>query len=130
MGALLVRRHVRDTLRTRPLGTCGEEAQHCAGTRLAASVTVLSDSVSGGVRTVEMSRPLRGRTDDHYSFSLAANTTLNLITAVGYSHAFGHHKARHHSPHISPYLPISPHISAYLLTPLGTTRRITTPRSP
>ncbi|EOD05979.1 hypothetical protein EMIHUDRAFT_453585 [Emiliania huxleyi CCMP1516] len=59
-----------------------EEAQHCAGTRLAASVTVLSDSVSGGVRTVEMSRPLKGRTDDHYSFSLAANTTLNLITAA------------------------------------------------
>jgi hypothetical protein len=42
----------------RTLGTCGTEADHCAGTPLAPSVQIVSNSVADGVRTVVLSRAL------------------------------------------------------------------------
>jgi hypothetical protein len=52
----------------RKLGTCGTEADHCAGTPLAASVKVVSNTVADGVRTVVLTRLLKGATADHYTF--------------------------------------------------------------
>jgi len=78
------------------IGTCGSEAEHCPGTRLAPSVTLLSHSVSGGVRTVVLTRPFRGATPDHFSFDPASSQTIRLITAVGKSQTFAYHKA--HGP--------------------------------
>jgi len=39
----------------RKLGTCGTEADHCSGTPIATSVTVVSSTVTNGVRTVVVS---------------------------------------------------------------------------
>ena len=78
----------------RKLGTCGTEANHCAGTPLAQSVKVVSSSVEGGVRTVVLTRNLKGATKDHYTFDPTADSTMNYISAVGMSagaQAFAYH---------------------------------------
>jgi hypothetical protein len=73
------------------IGTCGDEAQHCAGTPLAATVKVLSNKISNGKRTVVMTRGMAGATVDHYTFSPAEQSTIQLLTAVGSSFVFGYH---------------------------------------
>mmetsp|Transcript_107539 Transcript_107539/g.335282 ORF Transcript_107539/g.335282 Transcript_107539/m.335282 type:complete len:685 (-) Transcript_107539:95-2149(-) len=78
------------------LGTCGDEGCHCAGTTLKSSASVWSNTVASGVRTVVMTRPFKGLTKDHFSFDLWKEQTLHLITAVGHSQAFAHHRA--HGP--------------------------------
>jgi hypothetical protein len=75
------------------IGTCGSEADHCAGTRLKSSVTVTSNAVEGGVRTVVMTRPYQGATAEHYTFDPTSVTTINFIAAVGSSPLFAYHKA-------------------------------------
>lgn len=64
-----------------------------AGSRLPTSVTVVSNTVVGGVRTVVLTRGVAGRTADHYSFN-PAQGTLNFINAVGKSGVFAYHKAK------------------------------------
>ena len=59
----------QDGVTERKIGTCGSEAEHCPGIQLSSSVTVLSNSVVGGVRTVVMTRALVGLSKDHYSFN-------------------------------------------------------------
>jgi hypothetical protein len=44
------------------LGTCGSEAEHCPGNTLAPTVTVLSNTVIDGTRTVVVTRPFTGKT--------------------------------------------------------------------
>ena len=84
---------VNDTgVQERKIGTCGTEAEHCPGTPLAQSVTVVSQAVSAGVRTVVLKRPFKGATSDHYSFSPDAVATMNYISAVGSSQSFAYHK--------------------------------------
>ncbi len=73
------------------IGTCGDEAEHCAGTPLASTVKVLSNSVVNGKRTVVMTRGMAGATKDHYTFSPAEQSTIQLLTAVGSSFVFGYH---------------------------------------
>jgi len=53
------------------IGTCGSEAEHCPGSTLAKSITVVANSVSDGVRTVKMTRPFAGATPQHYTFGNA-----------------------------------------------------------
>ena len=65
-----------------------------AGTELPASVTVVSSSVGNGVRTVVLTRPLKGKGPDYYSFNVANTTTLPFINAVGSTPAFGYHQAK------------------------------------
>jgi hypothetical protein len=65
-------------------------ARHAPGTVLSASITLLSSAVSHGVRTVVMSRPLKGKTEDHYTFDPTA-LSLNFIAAVGTAAGFGPH---------------------------------------
>jgi len=73
------------------LGTCGDEGCHCGGDRLASSVKVVSNEVVNNVRTVVMTRPLKGLTKDHYSFDPHKDQTMSLITAVGHSQTFAYH---------------------------------------
>ncbi|XP_071127367.1 uncharacterized protein [Mytilus edulis] len=74
------------------IGTCGTGAEHCPGNPLEKSITLLSNSVSDGVRTAVVTRPLKGLTKKHYSFD-AINAQINLISAVGSSQVFAYHKA-------------------------------------
>jgi len=80
------------------IGTCGSEAEHCIGTLLNKSITVLSNTVVNGIRTVTVTRPLKGLTKAHYSFDLA-RPTIPFITASGYSSTFGYH--HYHAPCVS-----------------------------
>mmetsp|Transcript_58745 Transcript_58745/g.128742 ORF Transcript_58745/g.128742 Transcript_58745/m.128742 type:complete len:880 (+) Transcript_58745:49-2688(+) len=80
----------------RQIGTCGSEAEHCPGDLLTSSVTVVSNTVEDGMRTILMTRPFAGLTDAHHSFHLGGQTNMNLITAVGSSQVFAYHKA--HGP--------------------------------
>lgn len=77
----------------RKIGTCGSEAEHCAGDLLKSSVKVRSNTVVNGMRTVVMTRPFQGATPKHYSFSLVQDTTLHFISAVGSSLIFAYHHA-------------------------------------
>lgn len=65
-------------------------ANHAAGSLLPSSVTVLSNKLENGWRTVVISRAAKG---SPYFFSLATETLL-LISAVGSTPKFGMHKAR------------------------------------
>jgi len=78
----------------RKLGTCGTEADHCAGTLLNASITLVSSAVVDGVRTAVFTRPFAGATKDHYTFAPTKVGTLNYISAVGSSQEFAYHKNR------------------------------------
>ena len=76
----------------------GTEANHCAGTLLKPSVTVVSNTVANNVRTVVLSRAFAGLTKDHYSFG-TADATLNYISAIGASagaQAFAYHGVNGH----------------------------------
>lgn len=74
------------------IGTCGSEAEHCPGDQLISSITVVSNTVAGGVRTVVMTRAFQGKTSKHYSFGLTT-PAIPLITAVGQSPVFAYHKS-------------------------------------
>lgn len=74
------------------IGTCGSEAEHCPGTALAKTITVVSSKTADGIRTVVVKRPLAGATKDHYSFNPSAQATIPFITAVGWDDTFGYHK--------------------------------------
>eukprot|EP00971_Amphidinium_carterae_P202170 4011485-Amphidinium_carterae.1 len=88
------------------IGTCGDEADHCPGTKLTSSITLLSNTVENNRRTVVVTRPLNGATPDHYSFSPTASgdTPIKFITAVGHSQEFAHHKA--HGPTLVTLTPV------------------------
>jgi len=86
----------QDGVTERKIGTCGSEAEHCPGIQLPSSVTVLSNSVVGGVRTVVMTRALVGLSKDHYSFNPFSDETIIFISAVGSSQTFAYHRA--HGP--------------------------------
>mmetsp|Transcript_19469 Transcript_19469/g.23306 ORF Transcript_19469/g.23306 Transcript_19469/m.23306 type:complete len:842 (-) Transcript_19469:99-2624(-) len=74
------------------IGTCGSEAEHCAGTRLIKSIELISNNVEDGVRTVVITRAFKGLTKHHYSFD-ADLATIPLISAVGSSQVFAYHAA-------------------------------------
>eukprot|EP00928_Gymnodinium_smaydae_P061805 TRINITY_DN4579_c0_g3_i1.p1 TRINITY_DN4579_c0_g3~~TRINITY_DN4579_c0_g3_i1.p1 ORF type:complete len:919 (+),score=147.86 TRINITY_DN4579_c0_g3_i1:333-2759(+) len=78
------------------LGTCGDEGAHCAVDQLAPSVTVVSNTVTSGKRTIVMTRPMQGKTKDYFTFDPTKDQTIRLITAVGHSQKFEHHQA--HGP--------------------------------
>mmetsp|Transcript_3494 Transcript_3494/g.10810 ORF Transcript_3494/g.10810 Transcript_3494/m.10810 type:complete len:746 (+) Transcript_3494:757-2994(+) len=64
------------------------------GTQLSKSVTVVSSSTAGGNRTVVLTRPLKGLTADHYTFSLEGDLNLPFINAVGSGPMLAFHKAK------------------------------------
>lgn len=62
-----------------------------AGTQLKSSVTVASNSVASNIRTVVMTRPLKGVTSDHFNFD--SQDTIPLIAAVGESQVYAYHRS-------------------------------------
>jgi len=63
---------------------------HDPGTVLASSLTVTSNSVKDGVRTVVMTRPFKGKTADHYTFDVKV-TSLPVISASGSGPTYAYH---------------------------------------
>ncbi len=63
------------------------------GIALAPSFSLLSDSTSAGLRTLELTRPLAGATPDHYTF-VAAEGTIPIIAAHGFGLNFSRHEDR------------------------------------
>ena len=86
------------------IGTCGSEGEHCPGTPLNTSVAIVSSKVVDNVRTVVVTRPLKGLTKDHYTFNPSEQPQINMISAVGSSQVFGYHKA--HTTGVLPLLAI------------------------
>ena len=84
------------------IGTCGSEAEHCPGTPLDSSIDVISSKVVDNVRTVVMTRHLKGKTKKYYTFDTTAQSQINMIAAVGSSQTFAYHKA--HSATVMPLL--------------------------
>ena len=76
----------------RQIGTCGSEAEHCAGDDLPSSLTLVSNTVVGGKRTVVATRPFKGKSAKHHTFDPTKDAALPFITAYGTSQAFGYHK--------------------------------------
>lgn len=78
----------------RQLGTgAGVSGEHQPGVLLAPSVTIKSNTVTDGKRTVVLTRPLRGLTAQHATLSAAA-AGIPIIAAVGNSKKLSYHKAR------------------------------------
>jgi len=55
---------------------------HVIGTALSSSVTISSNTVLDGIRTVKLTRPLEGLTSDHYTFDTSRGS-INFINAIG-----------------------------------------------
>jgi hypothetical protein len=64
---------------------------HAAGIVLNTSVTVVTNTVSNGLRTVVMTRALKGLTPQHHDFD-PQKLSLDFINAIGASSAFSYHK--------------------------------------
>jgi hypothetical protein len=66
------------TVTERKLGTCGTEANHCAGDVLSPSVKLVSSAVASkdNLRTVVLTRPMVGATKDHFTFDSASDSTI------------------------------------------------------
>ena len=76
----------------RQIGTCGSEAEHCPGDALDPSVKVVSSKVADGIRTVVMTRPLKGKTSKYYTFDPSTQSQINMIAAIGSTQLFAYHK--------------------------------------
>ena len=64
------------------------------GTQLPDSVTVLSSTVAGDLRTVVVTRPLIGKTADYYTFNTATDGSLSFINAIGSTPTLSYHKEK------------------------------------
>jgi hypothetical protein len=64
---------------------------HAAGSVLAPSIKVVSNIVASGQRTIVLTRPAKGATSLHTSFSMQ-QLEIPFITAIGMSGEFGYHK--------------------------------------
>eukprot|EP00322_Chrysochromulina_rotalis_P000677 CAMPEP_0115847920 /NCGR_PEP_ID=MMETSP0287-20121206/10641_1 /TAXON_ID=412157 /ORGANISM="Chrysochromulina rotalis, Strain UIO044" /LENGTH=898 /DNA_ID=CAMNT_0003301789 /DNA_START=6 /DNA_END=2702 /DNA_ORIENTATION=+ len=78
------------------IGTCGSEAEHCAGDPLAPSLTLLSNTVIDGWREVVLTRAFAGASEMSYSFDIAKPSPLKFITAFGTSPVFEYHGPGNH----------------------------------
>merc|ERR1711957_708156 len=75
------------------------------GNVLPASVAVISDTVDAGLRTVVLSRAMRGVTPKHYSFDAQQPVVLEFINAVGNGPTLSYHKDK--TPSSLALLPVS-----------------------
>jgi len=67
---------------------------HAPGTKLASSLTVEASYVHGDSRTVVLSRPVKGKSPDYYSFDASKDLELPFINAYGSSPQFSYHQSR------------------------------------
>jgi hypothetical protein len=68
-------------------------AKESPGTLLAPSISVVSEKVSAGVRTVVLTRRARGISKEHYSFQ-SETLSINFINAVGSTPTLSYHKSK------------------------------------
>jgi len=68
-------------------------ANHGPGTLLKPTLKVVSSSVSAGIRTVVLTRPVAGPTADYFSINTSPGL-INLIVAVGNSRQLAYHKTK------------------------------------
>ena len=66
---------------------------HEAGIVLNSSVTVISNTVVNGVRTIALQRPLQGLTPHHHDFD-PQQMSMNFINAIGNGPDFAYHKTK------------------------------------
>jgi hypothetical protein len=66
-------------------------ADHLEGTLLPPSVTVVSNSVTGGLRTVVLTRKLAGASPLHYTFDPSA-LLISFINAIGSTPSLSYHQ--------------------------------------
>ena len=66
---------------------------HSPGTELSTSVKIVSNTVVDNIRTVIVSRPVKGASKDHYSFQTIPGD-LSLISAIGNSAQLSYHKSK------------------------------------
>jgi hypothetical protein len=64
---------------------------HTPGVVLNATLEVISNVVTDGIRHVQLRRKLAGLTPDHYTFKQGA-ASIGVINAIGSTPAFGYHK--------------------------------------
>lgn len=64
------------------------------GQTLSPSVQIVSTTVSGGFRTVILSRPFKGATPEHFTFRPHDDVLLNFINAVGNQPTLSYHKLK------------------------------------
>lgn len=76
-----------------------------AGTLLKTSVKVLSNTVVDGVRTVTLTRAMKGAGAEYYSFDYNGPSSIPFINAVGSTPTFSYHKDK--SPASITLLPIA-----------------------
>jgi len=77
---------------------------HGPGIVLDSTITVHSNHVEDGIRTVRLSRPMNGPTDKHYTFD-ASSSSIPLIMAKGCSLKFAQHCG--HGPNQINLLPVN-----------------------
>jgi len=66
---------------------------HSPGSVLTSMVRVTSNSVTDGKRTVIMNRPLKGATEDHYSFTIS-DSSIPMLAASGQGSSFAYHGSK------------------------------------
>eukprot|EP00658_Telonema_sp_P-2_P010533 TRINITY_DN13971_c0_g1_i2.p1 TRINITY_DN13971_c0_g1~~TRINITY_DN13971_c0_g1_i2.p1 ORF type:complete len:169 (-),score=39.31 TRINITY_DN13971_c0_g1_i2:343-849(-) len=66
---------------------------HTGGIRLNPSVTVLSNQVVNGVRTLNVTRGLKGRSAEYYSFN-ASESAVSMLAAYGKTEVYSYHEDR------------------------------------
>jgi len=66
---------------------------HAPGSALPSSVTVVSSEVVQGIRTMVLTRPVKGASTEHYTIPTVAGE-IKMITAVGNTVQLAYHKAR------------------------------------
>lgn len=76
---------------------------HGMGHAIDRSVVVNWNTVDGSLRTVQLTRPLAGRSDDHFTFDVSVDE-LKLIMATGCSLEFAQHCG--HQSNTATFLPI------------------------
>eukprot|EP01060_Flectonema_neradi_P014145 TRINITY_DN20862_c0_g1_i1.p1 TRINITY_DN20862_c0_g1~~TRINITY_DN20862_c0_g1_i1.p1 ORF type:complete len:767 (+),score=171.44 TRINITY_DN20862_c0_g1_i1:37-2337(+) len=64
------------------------------GVQLPPSVTVVSNTINNGLRYVTISRPMKGKTSDYYTFEPSTNAVLPFINAIGSQPTLSYHKYR------------------------------------
>jgi hypothetical protein len=64
--------------------------EYAPGTTLQPMIKIVSNTVQNNVRTVVVTRPMKGATSDHYTFS-TDTLSINYIDAIGSSQVWAHH---------------------------------------
>ena len=82
-------------------------------TELKPSLKLISNVVNNNIRTVVVSRAMKGLSEEYYTFDPSASATLPYISAVGNSETLSYHKNK--APNTLAVLPKGQRLPARLL---------------